>query len=86
MPTVQYVDQANNVRITKPMVTPKKMARIEYWFKGARKAIPEILAVDNGVWMIGFQEANAEWIRFDLISAKGERRYVVIMRKESNGL
>ncbi len=81
MPLVQFVNQARSIRITKQMDTPKKITRLDRWFSNARKAIPEIPPVDAGEWMIEYEEATLEWVRFDLRSTSGLKSNIVIFRK-----
>lgn len=80
MPQVQFVDPANSIRKTAYMPTPKRMAEIDYWFKAARKAIPMIPNLKDGLWHLERQEANLDYIAFHLRSREGERNYVVILR------
>jgi len=81
MAQVQFVDQATNVRITKTMPTPKQITRLDVWLRKACKIIPEIPNTENGgEWRVGFQEANGDWIRYDLLHRTGRRAYVVILR------
>lgn len=81
MPMVQYHNKVEDVRITKTMGTPSRMDQMKYWFKAARKAIPEIPEVNNGVHIIEREHADQEYIRFDLISAEGIKSQVIIMRQ-----
>lgn len=84
MPLVQYVNQAANIRITKSMDTPKKISRIDHWFRNARKAVPEIPSIAEGLWYIEYQEATVEWVRFDMRSREGLKCNIVIFRKVNN--
>lgn len=85
MPQVQYVDQAEGIRITKTMPTPKQITRLEVWLRKARKVIPEIPDTEHsGEWRVEFQEANGDWIRYDLRNRCGRRTYVVIFRNKGS--
>lgn len=81
MPQVQFVNPHDDIRKTAFMPTPKRMAEIMYWFKGARKVIPEIPDPKGVEWHIERQEANTDYITFHLRSREGLRVYVVILRK-----
>ncbi len=90
MPQVQYVDQVKRERITKNMPTPKKMSNILAWYKAARKVIPEIPDVysksASGMWYIIREEANTDYITFEVKHRDGHRRHVVIFRNLNKDL
>lgn len=82
MPQVQYYYPKENLRITKGMPSPKQYTRPVAWFRKARKFIPEIPDVFAAThWRIDYEDISAEWLRFDLRNADGERAYVVILTK-----
>jgi len=76
MALVQFKDEINNVCITRKMAAPKKVERVEYWFKAARKVIPEI----PGTYQSRTTQVTGKWITWELESPRGERCYVVIDR------
>ena len=90
MPQVQYVNPIKTERITATMPTPKKMANIMAWYKAARKAIPEIPDVysnaASGMWYIIKEEANLDYITFEVKHRDGHRRYIVIFRNLNKDL
>lgn len=86
MPKVQYVNIHEDTRITVSMDTPARMSQMQYWFKAARKAIPQIPDTRDGQWHIESESANSDYIRFDLRNREGQRSYVIIMRNMAKGL
>lgn len=87
MPQVQYHSPTESIRLTKRMDTPKNMSQLKYWIRAARKVIPEIPNPEkDSAWYIETQDANTDYIRFDLRSREGIRVYVVILRQVQKGL
>lgn len=83
MPTVQYIHDGSVH--TKNCLTPKRITSLQHWYKEARKAIPYMPEALIGVfgpneWCIVNSEADVKWVKFDLISTKDEKAYVVILR------
>lgn len=83
MPIVQYVNKVEDVRKTATMPTPKRNSEMLYWFKAARKVIPEIPNPGVDGWIIEHQDANTDWIRYDLRSPIHGKANVVIMRQQA---
>lgn len=82
MALAQYRFEPKNINITKRMPAPKKVERIEAWFKQARKMIPEIPSPENSDWQITHQEASVQWIKYEMHNSIGERCYVIIDRNQ----
>lgn len=80
MPEVHFVDPVTKEKTVKVMPVPKKGSKIEAWFRGARKVIPEIPETGNGQWYMTYQEATMDWVRFDLTHKSGKKKNVVILR------
>jgi hypothetical protein len=83
MPTVQFFH--NGRTFTKNMITPKRITKLEAWYKEARKVItdiPEALMgiFGNNEWMIEHHEVDVKWIKFDLLHTNGFKAYIVILR------
>lgn len=83
MPKVQYHCKVRNIRMDATMPTPKRITELKYWFKEARKALSVIPQVDHGEYIIEHQTADKDYVRFDLIDAKGIKSNVVIQRNYS---
>ena len=81
MPVAQYVNHNTQERKTATMPTPKRITDMLRWYKDAKKVIPEIPALGQG-WNIEYQDANTDWIRFDLRSREGGKANLVIMRQQ----
>lgn len=89
MGLVQYRNQLAKIDITKTYIFPKKVERLEEWWKAARRVIPEIPEVLFGAfrvqassgWMMTNSSASPSFVRFDLENVQGEKAYVIIDRK-----
>ncbi len=81
MALVQFKDEINNVSITRRMSAPKKVTRLDHWYKAARKTIPQIpdLLVP-GTSIINTQ-CTFQWITWEVKDEVGNRSYVVINRR-----
>lgn len=82
MALAQYKFEPKGICISKKMPAPKKVERIEAWFKQARKLIPEIPNPEQTDWQITHQDATVKWINFEMHNSVGERCYVVIDRTQ----
>lgn len=83
MALVQYRNDLLDINIQRGMPAPKKIEKLEAWFKQARKVIPQIPDAPNGLWNITHQSASIKWISFELETPQGERCYVIIDRQRS---
>ena len=83
MPRVQFVNQHESVRITKDMPHPQT-SNVTKWFRMARKAIPDIPDIKQGLWHIFHQEVNSEYLRFELRSREDTKCHVIIFTKMGN--
>lgn len=86
MPEVQYRNVVQDIRKTAKMPTPKRVSAMDAWFKVARKHLKEIPEINTGEWIVEYQEANLDWVRFDLKSRTGQKANVVIMRNRNKGI
>lgn len=66
--------------ITKRFGAPKTSS-MDAWFKQTRKFIPELPNPKKTDWQIVNQEADYQWIRFELRNSLGEECKVVIDRR-----
>lgn len=93
MPRVQYTNKAQNISVTKDLVTPKRMSELRYWLKGAQSQIPHIpwkiaeseISADRSMgsdgWFVATTDVDEKWIRFDLENRFGNKAQIVIDRK-----
>lgn len=92
MPTVQFVNIARGISVTKDIPTPKRISELSKWLKECQKAIPIIprniaeseLSADRSMgqdgWFVAHTDVDLKWIRFDLESKFGEKSQIVINR------
>lgn len=84
MAMVQYRDEINGVDITRRMFPPKKVERLEHWYKAARKVITEIPDIQlSGMEVINTQ-CTIDWITWEVKDSRGFRSYVVINRRANS--
>lgn len=81
MATVQFRNDPKGISINKRLPIPKKVSRLEAWFKQSRKIIPEIPNPVDTDWRIASEEATLQYVKFTMVNSIGERCYVVIDRK-----
>lgn len=82
MALAQYRNQANDVNITKKIPAPRKVEKMEAWFKEARKMIPQIPNPKETDWIISHETATIKYVRFDMVNTVGEKCQVVIDRTQ----
>ena len=95
MPTVQYVNEYRQVRVTRDMPTPKRITELRHWLKGAQSAIPQIprqIAESEGMannqigsdgWFVFITDVDVKWIKFTLQNRLQEKAHIVINRQSS---
>lgn len=93
MPTVQYVNEYRQVRVTRDMPTPKRMTELRYWLKGAQnvlKEIPRQIAESEGMastsimaegWFVSQTDVDVKWVKFTIENRLGERGHIIINRQ-----
>lgn len=71
-----------SIPIAKKFGAPKKVERMDAWFKAARKVIPEIPNPDQTDWQITCEHAtvDAKYITFEMANSVGDRCSVIIDR------
>lgn len=96
MPRVQYVNVARGINVTRSFPTPKRMGELRYWLKAAQIALAEIprniaeseASADRTLggdgWFVANSDADAKWIKFNLLDRWGNKADIVIDRKFQN--
>lgn len=82
MPIVQYTTNKDIIE-ERNMPTPRRMDKIEYWYKAARKAIPSIPDVNKTIWSIIQITTTLSTIIFELSDGIGNKRAVIIDRTKN---
>lgn len=73
---------ARGINITKSMVPPKNITRIDHWLRHARKAIPQIPDTEGNLgWKVWDEVITEGTIMLDIRDRAGNRCAVVIERK-----
>ena len=70
MPTVTIIRNALD-SVSRPMPTPRKVAELTAWFRGARAVIPSIPDPAKSDWFFKTSRLNLTEVRFDLYNALG---------------
>lgn len=95
MPQIDYSYPAKNIRITKGMVTPKKITELyKGWFREAKKVIPQIPDVpeyqganidsDGLVWRLyEVPSVTPDFIHFRFENNQGDKSTLTIARRIS---
>lgn len=81
MAIVQFKDEINKVEITRRMSAPKKVTRLEHWYKEARRIIPQIPDIQMPGMEVINTQCTFKWITWEVKDPKGHRSYVVINRR-----
>jgi hypothetical protein len=81
-----YVEGDRSSRVSRSMLTPKKMYSLAHWYRAARTALPKIPdPTDHEGWYISHSLATIDTIVFRLESIwGGPASRVIIDRKADN--
>jgi len=81
MALVQFKDEIKGIEITRRMSAPKKVERLESWYKEARKIIPQIPDIQLQGYEVINTQCTVNWITWEVKDEVGNRSYVVINRR-----
>lgn len=97
MPTVEYSNLIRKIKVSRGMITPKKIQDLSKWLKQAQISVKEIprniascaTVVDRSIspdmsWFVSDEEVSVKYIRFDIENLLGEKAHIVINRSTNS--